>query len=109
MKYQKDMGYQSQFPIFPMPHLSSILTLHHLWNQVSATFSSLSHPSCHHRRLSQVVPLHAGKAGAVSGLPRASSLHCSSSLLPASLSSDMSTVPLQTTPLMSSAMPCSMK
>src|SRR5947209_15255826 len=109
MRYQKDMGYQSQFPIFPTHSLRSVLTLHHLWDRMSATFFSLPHPSCRHRRLCRAVPLHTGKAGTDSGSPRASSLCCSSSLLPASLSLDMSTVPRQTRPWMSSAMPCNMK
>src|SRR2546421_8068618 len=81
-RYQKDMGYLSQFPMFPMHHIRSILTLHHLWNRVSLTFFPLSHPFCRHRCLPRAAHLHEGEAGVDSGSSSVSSPHCSSSLLP---------------------------
>src|SRR5256885_9821189 len=86
MRYLKDMGYQSQFTMFPIHHLRSILTLHHLWNRVSLTFLPLSHPFCRHRCLSWAAQMHEGEVGVDSGSSPVSSPRCSSSLLPASSS-----------------------
>src|SRR5436190_9615247 len=108
MRHQKDMGYQSQFPMFPIHRLRSLLTLH-LWNRVSVTFFPLFHPYCRHRCLPRAAHLRAGEAGVDSGSSPVSSPRCSSSLLPASSSSGIPTVPPQARPLMSFATPCRVK